>query len=213
MPAAFHYPEKNNIMTLSEAIQNRRAVKKYDTEQAIPEADFEKIMLQALEAPSSFNIQHWRFVDVVDKEARQKIREAAWDQAQVTEASKILVLCADLKAWDKDPAQYWKQAPQEVSNIMVPMIKDFYEGREWLQRDEAMRSVGIIAEAFMLCASDFGYDTCPMIGFDQEAVAKIINLPEDHVIGMMIAMGTRREDPFPHGVRISMDKAVIKNKF
>lgn len=198
-------------MNLQEAITNRRAVKKYDTEYQIPDADFKVLMEQSIQTPSSFNIQHWRFVDVVDKEARQKIREAAWDQAQVTEASKILVLCADVKAWEKDPAQYWTQAPQAVSDLMVPMIKDFYDGREWIQRDEALRSVGLIAETFMLSASAMGLDTCPMIGFDQDAVAEIINLPDDHIIGMMIALGRRREEPFPHGVRIPMDKAVLFN--
>jgi len=200
-------------MTLQNAIENRRAVKKYDPEYKISDEDFKTLIEQSLKAPSSFNIQHWRFVDVVDSAARQKIRDAAWDQAQVTEASKIIVLCADLKAWDKDPAQYWTQAPQQVSDVMVPMIKDFYEGREWIQRDEALRSVGIIAESFMLGASDMGLDTCPMIGFDQDVVGEIINLPEDHIIGMMIVLGKRREEPFPHGVRISMDKAVITNKF
>jgi len=200
-------------MQLSEAIKNRRAVKKYDTEYEVSDEDFSALIEQSLQAPSSFNIQHWRFVDVTDKDARAKIRAAAWDQAQVTEASKIIVLCADVKAWDKDPAQYWKQAPQEVSDIMVPMLREFYYGREWIQRDEAMRSVGIIAESFMLGASAMGLDTCPMIGFDQDVVGDIINLPDDHVIGMMIALGKRSEEPFPHGVRISMEQAVINNKF
>lgn len=200
-------------MELSQAISRRRAVKKYDTEHIISDKDFNALIEQSMNAPSSFNIQHWRFVDVVDSHARQQIREAAWDQAQVTEASKLLVLCADVKAWEKDPAQYWTQAPEAVSDVMVPMIKDFYDGREWIQRDEALRSVGIIAESLMLGAADKGLDTCPMIGFDQDVVGEIINLPDDHIIGMMIVLGKRREEPFPHGVRIPMNKAVIQNKF
>ena len=200
-------------MNIKEITQHRRAVKKYDTGYQISESDFNELMEQAMQAPSSFNIQHWRFVDVQDIEARQKIREAAWDQAQVTEASRLLVLCADVKAWEKDAARYWDNAPQEVSDIMVPMIKDFYDGREWIQRDEALRSVGIVAEALMMNATAMGLDTCPMIGFDQDVVGEIINLPEDHIIGMMITLGKRREEPFPHGGRLSLDKTVITNKF
>jgi len=200
-------------MNIKEITQHRRAVKKYDTGYQISESDFNELMEQAMQAPSSFNIQHWRFVDVQDTEARQKIREAAWDQAQVTEASRLLVLCADVKAWEKDAARYWDNAPQEVSDIMVPMIKDFYDGREWIQRDEALRSVGIVAEALMMNATAMGLDTCPMIGFDQDVVGEIINLPEDHIIGMMITLGKRREEPFPHGGRLSLDKTVITNKF
>ncbi len=63
---------------------------------------------------------------------------------------------------------------------MVPMIKDFYDGREWIQRDEALRSVGIIAESFDVDRGTMALDTCPMIGFDQDEVGKIINLPDDH---------------------------------
>lgn len=200
-------------MNIKEITAQRRAVKKYDTEYHISDKDFHELIDQATQAPSSFNIQHWRFVDVQNKQLRQEIREAAWDQAQVTEASRLIVLCADVKAWQKDPGQYWDQAPQEVADIMIPMIKDFYEGRDWIQRDEALRSVGIVAEAFMMNASAMGLDTCPMIGFDQDAVGKIINLPDDHIIGMMIALGKRNEEPFPHGGRLPFDKIVIQDKF
>ncbi len=172
-----------------------------------------KLLEATIQAPTSFNIQHWRFVDVTDKEARQKISAAAWDQAQVTEASKLLVLCADVKAWEKNPERYWNNAPQPVSEMMVPMIKSFYEGREWIQRDEALRSVGIISESLMLNASAMGLDTCPMIGFDQEAVGEIVNLPEDHIIGMIIALGKRREEPFQHGGRLDFETVVVNNKF
>ena len=47
-----------------------------------------------------------------DPDLRKQIRAAAWDQAQVTDASLLLVLCADLKAWEKDPARYWRDAPE-----------------------------------------------------------------------------------------------------
>ena len=200
-------------MNVSDALKSRRAVKHYDTSHTMPDEDFKFLMQSVMHSPSSFNIQHWRFVDVTDTEKRQKIRAATWDQAQVTEASKLLVLCADVNAWKKDPDQYWAQAPEEVANILVPMIKQFYEGREWIQRDEAMRSVGIVAQSLMLQAIEMGYDTCPMIGFDQEAVGKIINLPDDHVIGMMIALGKRAQEPHDRGNMIAIEQAVVINNF
>ena len=69
------------------------------------------------------------------------------------------------------------------------MIGQFYEGNEQLQRDEAMRSCGIAGQTLMLTAKAMGYDSCPMIGFDPEQVAQIIQLPEDHVLGFMITVG------------------------
>jgi len=200
-------------MNVTQALEARRAVKKFDLEFKISDADFKAFMDNVLKSPSSFNIQHWRFVDVQDDEKRAAIRSHAWDQAQVTDASRILLLCADVNAWKKDPAQYWDQSPQGVADVMVPMIGDFYEGREWIQRDEALRSVGIIAQSLMLLASERGYDTCPMIGFDQDEVSKIINLPDDHIIGMMIALGKRGEEPHPFGGRLDYSKVVFNDNF
>ena len=200
-------------MKVSEALESRRAVKHFDPDHKIPDAEFKSLMDLVLQSPTSFNIQNWRFVNVVDADKRSAIRAAAWDQAQVTEASHLFVLCADLKAWEKDPARYWRNAPQETAELMVSMIGPFYEGREWLQRDEAMRSVGIAAQSMMLAAREMGYDTCPMIGFDQDKVAEIINLPDDHVIGMMVTLGKRAKDAHPRGGDIDFDEAVITDSF
>ena len=61
-------------------------------------------------------------------------------------------------------------------------MKPFHEGREWLQRDEAQRSIGMAMQTLMLAAKAIGYDSCPMIGFDIDKVAELINLPSDYVV-------------------------------
>lgn len=200
-------------MKISEAVAARRAVKHYDPDHVMPEDDFKALMDLAMQSPTSFNIQNWRFVNVTDKAKRVELRKAAWDQAQVTDASVVLVLCADVKSWEKDPARYWRNAPQEVGELMVSMIGPFYEGREWIQRDEGMRSVGMAAQTLMLSAKEMGYDSCPMIGFDQDAVAEIINLPDDHAIGMMLVIGKQSKAPNPRGGSIEYSEAVIENSF
>ncbi len=200
-------------MKISEAVAARRAVKHYDPDHVMPEDDFKALMDLAMQSPTSFNIQNWRFVNVTDKAKRVELRKAAWDQAQVTDASVVLVMCADVKSWEKDSARYWRNAPQEVGELMVSMIGPFYEGREWIQRDEGMRSVGMAAQTLMLSAKEMGYDSCPMIGFDQDAVAEIINLPDDHVIGMMLVIGKQSKAPNPRGGSIEYNEAVIENSF
>tara|TARA_R110001592_G_scaffold20926_20_gene84821 strand:- start:41100 stop:41702 length:603 start_codon:yes stop_codon:yes gene_type:complete len=200
-------------MNIADAIQQRRAVKHFDPAHEMPEDEFKSLMELVLQSPTSFNIQNWRFVRITDKAKRAELRAAAWDQAQVTDASVVLLLCADLKAWDKDPARYWRNAPDEVAARMVPMIGSFYEGREWIQRDEAMRSVGMAAQSLMLTAKSMGYDSCPMIGFDQDAAAKIVNLPADHAIGMMVTIGKQVKAPNPRGGSIEYSEAVIDNAF
>ena len=195
------------------AIKQRRAVKHYDANFTIPSADMDTLFESALESPTSFNIQNWRFVHVTDAALRIQIREAAWDQAQVTDASMLLVMCADVRSWDKAPERYWQNAPQEAQDMLVPMIKPFYADREWMQRDEAMRSIGIAAQTLMLSAKALGYDSCPMIGFDGDKVAELINLPDDHVIGMLLVIGKAVQPAWPKPGQLALDEVVIENTF
>jgi len=200
-------------METRQTIKERRAVKHYDAGFAMPEADKQELMELAIQSPTSFNIQNWRFVLVEDQDKRAQLRAAAWDQAQVTDASLLFILCADVKAWDKQPERYWKDAPQQAQDILVPMIKPFYADRDWQQRDEAMRSVGIVAQTMMLAAKDMGYDSCPMIGFDPDKVAEIINLPDDHVIGMMLVIGKAAQPAWPKPGQLPLDDVLIKDAF
>ncbi len=195
------------------AIQERRSVKHYDPEHRLSDAEIQTLMEHTILSPTSFNIQNWRIVVVDDPELRAKIRAASWNQAQVTEASLLILLCADLDAWQQQPERYWQNAPEAVRQQLVPMILQFYEGRSELQRDEAMRSCGIAAQTLMLAAKSMGYDTCPMIGFDPQAVAELIQLPPNHVIGMMITLGKALQPARERGGQLPLDQVVIRNQF
>ena len=122
-------------------------------------------------------------------------------------------MCADLNAHLADPADYWSHAPEEVQNILGPMIKPFYEGNDTLIRDEAMRSAALAGMTLMLAAKDMGYDSCPMIGFDASKVAKLINLPSDCAIGFMIPVGKQSQPGWERGDRLSDEKVVAYDRF
>ncbi len=196
-----------------DAIEKRRAVKHFDETHQFTDKEIEKLLSLAVLSPTSYNIQNWRFLVVKDPELRKKIRSAAWDQAQVTDASLLLVLCADLKSWEKDPQRYWKNASKEVQDFMVPAIEKFYQGNDQLQRDEALRSIGIAAQTLMLAAKSTGYDSCPMIGFNPEIVAELINLPKDHIIGMLLVIGKAKNPANSRGGQLSLDQVVINDRF
>lgn len=200
-------------MDVAKAIELRRSVKAYDPNHRMSEEEIEKLASLAMLSPTAFNIQNWRFVLVRDPELRKQVRAASWDQAQVTDASLLVVLTADLKSWEKDPARYWKNAPQPVQDYLVPAIGQYYRGHEQTQRDEAMRSCGIVAMTLMLAAKEMGYDSCPMDGFNFDAVGKLINLPEGHVISMFVAIGKGISEPFPRGGQLPMGEVVVQNRF
>jgi nitroreductase len=200
-------------MDTIEAITQRRAIKEYDPDYQISDAEVEQLLSLAMLSPTAFNIQNWRFVVVRDPQLRQQIRAVAWDQAQVTDASLFIVLCADLHAWSKNPERYWRDAPEPIRNFIIPAIDSYYRGKQQVQRDEAMRSCGMAAQTLMLSAQSMGYDSCPMDGFDFEAVAKLINLPADHVIAMFVAIGKGTGTPWPRGGKLSLAEAVVTDRF
>ena len=201
-------------MQVTEAIQARRAIKHFDPEHKLTAAEETELLETTILAPTSFNIQHWRFVILRDPELRAKIRrDFGNDQAQMTDASLLVLFTADMKAWQKNPERYWANAPKEVADLLVGWMGPFHEGREWLQRDEAQRSIGLAMQTLMLAAKGMGYDSCPMIGFDIEEVAKLINLPADHVMGPMVAIGKGTKDAWPKPGQLTLDEVVIENAF
>ena len=201
-------------MDTFEAIYERRAVKAFDPEHRLTPDEEKKLLEAAIQAPTSFNIQHWRFVVLRDPELRLKIRkELGNDQAQMTDASLLVLLTADVQAWHKEPERYWRNAPPEVAKMLVDWMGPFHEGREWLQRDEAQRSIGMAMQTLMLAARSMGYDSCPMIGFDIEKVAELINLPEDHVMGPMLAIGKKVKDSWPKPGQLPLSELVFENGF
>ena len=198
-------------MDFQDIVRNRRAVKHYDANFIMPEKDLADIIELARHSPSSFNIQHWRIVNVTDKNLRQQIQNAAWGQTQITEASTLLIICADLNADEKQPERYWETTSPDIQKLMTSMIYDFYHDKDQLKRDEALRSVGIISQTIMLSSKALGYDTCPMIGFDVQTVSELINLPKDHIIGMMITIGKALSPARPKGGYIPLEEMVIEN--
>jgi nitroreductase len=200
-------------MDTYQAIAERRSVKHYDSHHVMPEEDLSKLMDLALLSPTSFNIQNWRFVAVTDQTIQDEMKAASWGQAQVSDASLVVLLCADLKAHSKDPDRYWKNAPEAVQQMLVPMIGKFYDNNEALQRDEALRSIGIASQTLMLAAKAMGYDSCPMIGFDPQKIGEIIKLPEDHMIGMMITIGKALQPANERGGQLDKSEVVFRNHF
>jgi nitroreductase len=207
-------PTHRIAMDTLNAIEERRAVKHYDPSFEMPEKDVQRLLDLALLSPTSFNIQNWRFVLVRDPAQKKRLRAAAWDQAQVEEAQLTFVLCGDPNSWQKSPGRYWKNAPEEARETLVPMIEQFYTNAgEQVQRDEVMRSCGIAAQTLMLAAKSMGYDSCPMIGFDQQQVAELINLPKDHLIGMMLVIGKALKPAHPRGGQLPKEEVVFADRF
>lgn len=175
-------------MDLREAIARRRSVKSYDPDHEIGDGELTALFEQTVRSPSSFNLQHWRFIVVRDRERRRQLCELAWSQRQVAEASAVIVILGNLKA-HRDAAEICADMPGPLREMIIPMISGAYQGKPEMQRDEAIRSGSLAAMTLMLAAQEMGYDTCPMIGFDPERVCQFLGMDENHIPVMIVTLG------------------------
>ncbi len=205
--------EFNPYMDTFEAISTRRAIKKFDPSHKMTSEEVDSLMKLALLSPTSYNQQNWRFVTVTDQSIKEKISVAARNQAQPVDGSLVILLCGNMNAWKDDPLRYWKNHPTEKQELVKASLEKKYSESPQNRRDEAIRSCGFAGQTIMLAARQMGLDSCPMVGFDYDEMAKIIELPDDHLIVLMIVVGKSLEPAKERGGQLRLDEVVFKNKF
>lgn len=200
-------------MDVFDAVEQRRSIKKYDPAHAMTDDEITRLMEAAILSPTSFNIQNWRFVVITEQERKDAVRAVGYGQAQFSDCDAIVFVCGDSKAYGRDTARYWRNAPPAVGEQIVPMIMGVYDGNPDRQHDENLRSGGMAAQTIMLAAKAMGYDTCPMVGFDFAKVAELINLPEDHEIVMAITVGKAVEGARERAGQLALDEVMVREAF
>ena len=200
-------------MDTFEAISSRRAIKKFDSSYKMTSEQVDSLMKLAILSPTSYNQQNWRFVTITDEIIKNKISIAARNQAQPKDGSLVILLCGNLNAWKDNPLQYWKNSTPEKQEHVKNALEKKYANSSENRRDEAMRSCGFAAQTIMLTARQMGLDSCPMVGFEYDEIAKIIQLPEDHLIVLMIVVGKSAEPAGVRGGQLELDQVVFKNHF
>jgi nitroreductase len=199
-------------MNFKKLVESRRSIKYFDPSHQMQKDEINALMKLALMSPTAFNIQHWRFTIVQNTELREKIKKISFNQSQVTDASLLIVITGDLDAWRKNPKKYWRNADENTQNMMSSMIHNFYHHKDEMQRDEVMRSCGMAAMTIMLAAKNMGYDTCPMDGFDFDAVTELLELPKNQIPVMFVAVGKKLKNAWPRGGQLKLNEVVDYRK-
>ena len=200
-------------MDTFEAIKTRRAIKKFDKSHKMTADEVKSLMELAILSPTSYNHQNWRFVTIVDDAVKEKISVACRGQMQPIDGSLVIVLCGNTNAWNQDPKRYWRNNTPEKQELVKNNLAKKYADSPQNRRDEVIRSCGFAAQTIMLAARQMGLDSCPMVGFEYDDLAKVINLPDDHIISMIVVVGKRLEDAAPRGGQLALDEVVFENSF
>lgn len=196
-------------------ISERHAVKKYETGVQMPEADLQTILKAASEAPSAWNLQHWKFLVIESEADKQKLLPIAYNQVQVVESCLTIAVLGDLEA--NRNAVIYDQAVEagflkpEIRDALVGQINGAYQNPQ-VARDSAIMNASLAAQNIMLAARSLGYDTCPMGGFNPEKLAQEFNIPGRYVPVMLISVGKAKEPARPSG-RLPLSETVVRGSF
>ncbi|MHC4930813.1 MAG: nitroreductase family protein [Planctomycetota bacterium] len=184
-------------MELKDAIRQRRSHKSFDRSFEISDELLREIFDLVSLSPSSFNLQHWRFVVVRDRARKLQLQEACYGQRHVGDASAVVAVAAKLGAHE-DARKAQVHVPNHMVDKLIGIIEGSYAEKPQFQRDEALRSASLAAMTLMLVATSKGLCSCPMIGFVPERVARIVELPDGYVTAMLVVLGKEGADaPFP----------------
>jgi nitroreductase len=172
------------IDTLNKALSWRYAVKKFDPTKKIPTREWEVIKESLRLSPSSYGLQPWLFLEIDNRELRQKLREHSWNQSQVTDASHYVVLAYHQKVDEAYISKYveeiakQRQIPLEsLMGFQKSMVQDLVLGpRSQVIEPWAQRQVYIAMGFALLAASFLGIDTCPMEGINPAEYDRLLGL-------------------------------------
>ncbi len=198
--------------------KERRSVRQYDPTVKISEEEIRELLEVATQAPSSSNLQPWRFLVIQDQAAKDELLPIANNQQQVVEASAVIAVLGDREGYKNAERIFGElvemgRMTEELKNTYVNSITQGYGSfpAERLSKI-AMIDGGLVSMQLMLAAKAKGYDTVPMGGFDQEKFVEAFRVPENFEPVMLIALGKGAKAGFEKS-RLPLDEVLQWNKY
>ncbi|PSL42442.1 nitroreductase [Salsuginibacillus halophilus] len=197
-------------------MKERRSIRKFDPDHTMPEEDLQEIIEAAIEAPSSWNLQHWKFLAIQSDEKKQEVLPIAYNQKQVADGDVTIAVLGDREANHNAEAVFQAAVDagdmtEEIRDKVVASIHGAYDN-EGFGHNEALINASLASMQLMLAAKEKGYDSVPMGGFDGAKLREACNIPERYEPVMLIAIGKATGDA-RQSFRFSWEDAVIRDSF
>ncbi|MEI5909466.1 NAD(P)H-dependent oxidoreductase [Bacillus spongiae] len=200
------------MLNFSDALYFRHATRHFDVNKEIPENDLKFILDSALKAPSSLNLEHWEYVVVQDKSMKSQLKEASFNQQQVEDASAVVVILAKKDTLlDPNSPEVKKLISERIPENGIPIAVNFLQS---FPNSEAFTAWSksqcyITASFLMMAAATLEIDSCPMEGFMNDDVLKLLNYSSDeYEVALVVPLGYRKEPTTPEKVRASLEEKV-----
>lgn len=194
-------------------ITGRRSIRKYDPSVKISKEEMTEILTEATLAPSSVNMQPWRFVIIESPEAKAKLAPIAkFNQTQVETSAAMIAVFGDLKNFDYAEEIYGTAVerglmPAEVKERQLAVLGAHFANLPAdINRETVMIDGGLVSMQLMLSARAHGYDTNPIGGFEKDQIAEMFGMDKERYIPvMLISIGKALDEGYA-SVRLPIDK-------
>ncbi|CAM3399395.1 nitroreductase family protein [Marinicrinis lubricantis] len=186
---------QDRLSNLMEVIQSRRSVRHYDPTAKISKEELLEILKEATLAPSSSNLQPWRFLVIDDQAQKEKLLPIANHQQQVVDSSAVIAVLGDLQSYENAEKIYGSQVEagfmtEEIKEVLLRNSNNLYPNLDEATRAKiAYIDGGLVSMQLMLVAKARGYDTVPMGGYNAAQFIEAFHVPERFFPVMLIAVG------------------------
>lgn len=199
--------------TLSDVMLGRKSVRVYDENVKISQEEMLEMIQEATTAPSSINMQPWRFVIVESPEAKEKLKPLIRFNTRQNDTSAAMVLifgdmqCYELGEEIYDQAVAEGKMPQEVRDQQLGAFLPYYKNLTRAQMNDIVKiDSSLAAMQFMLVARAHGYDTNPIGGFEADQLAEAFDLDKSRYVPVMILSVGKAVEQGYSSVRLAADK-------
>jgi nitroreductase len=202
--------EPSTTTAIARLIRRRISGEKFDPEHVLTDEEIRSLAEVGGESPSSFHLQHWRFVAVREREDKERLCRASFGQHQVADAAVTFIVLGDLRATEHLPeimdlTVARGAIPPGKAAAWIDNARKIYSDPR-VARDEAIRSGSLAAMLMILEAEERGLATCPISGFDPPTVMREFGIPDRYVPVMLLAVGRAAQTPVPRKPRLPVEE-------
>ncbi|KIL51446.1 NAD(P)H nitroreductase [Jeotgalibacillus alimentarius] len=196
-----------------EIITGRRSIREYDPSVKISKEEMTEILTEATLAPSSVNLQPWRFLVIDSAEGKETLKPLAkFNQRQVETSSAVIAVFVDMNSLAYiediyDTAVERGLMPAEVRDRQVPGIKGMLSAvPEQQMKEMNLIDAGLVSMQLMLAARAHGYDTNPIGGYEKDQIAEAYGMDKERYQPvMLISIGQAAEKGY-QSVRLPIEE-------
>ncbi|MGG4549862.1 nitroreductase family protein [Rossellomorea marisflavi] len=194
-------------------ITGRRSIRNYDPSVKISKEEMKEILTEATLAPSSVNLQPWRFLVIDSEEGKATLAPLAkFNQTQVNTSSAVIAVFVDMNSLDYTDRIYNDAVekglmPADVRDRQIPAIKGMLSQVPTQEmREMNLIDAGLVSMQLMLAARHHGYDTNPIGGYEKDQIAEVYGMDKERYYPVMLISIGKAADAGYQSVRLPIDE-------